>query len=157
MGKRKTTELSPRSVQEREASTSQKTRARAGSPTPSLEVPIFSREPSFSPSSAMPPPSSIYSHGSAPYDPFYVRSLEDDLRASREDLSILARRYNDSLEDITRLVRRQKSRESLLQDEIAALKTRLGEGSSRGSSGRRGSAGGSSGKRGGAGSSSGRR
>lgn len=143
LGKRKTTELSPKSVQEREADSSQRARVRRSPSNVSIEVPVVSRSAS---SFAMPPPSTSSGVYSSVHDPFYVRRLENDLRESREDLTILSRRLTESQEDIGVLLRRHASRESLLKEEIEQLKARLGEGGT-GSSGRRG---------GGAGSSSGR-
>lgn len=134
IGKRKTTKLSPGTVQEREAESSQRARGRQPSPSPSVEVPEVHQSPSSFYSATMPPPSSISSHRGDHYDPFYVRTLENELRESQEDLNIV--------------LRRQESKESLLREEIASLKARLGEGSSgvsRSSEKRRG-AGGSSGR-----------
>ena len=147
IGKRQTTDLSPGSVKDREAESSQRSRTRHHSPEESLEVPIVSR---FSSPyhTTMPPPSSTYSGAHTSEDHFFVRRLENDLRASREDLSVVTRRWRESQEDLGMLVRRHQANESLLLEEIASLKARLGEGSS----GR----GGSSGRRGGAGSAAGR-
>jgi hypothetical protein len=146
LGKRKTTELSPGSIQERQVEPSERARGRPPSPSLSLEVPIHSASSPYS-SSAMPPPSTT-SYPASSSDPFFVRSLEYQLRESQEDLAILSRRYRESQEDINLLLRRQESRDSLLREEIATLKARLGEGSSgvsRSSEKRRG-AGGSSGR-----------
>ena len=93
----------------------------------------------------MPPPSSVYGDSSATFDPFYVRQMENDLWASQEDLAIVTRRWRESQEDIETLLRRHELRESLLREEIAMLKARLGEGSSEGS-GRCGGVGRSSGR-----------
>jgi hypothetical protein len=134
IGKRKTTELSPGTIQDREAESSQRARGRQPSPSPSVEVPEVHRGTSSFYSATMPPPSSISSRRGDYTDPFYVRTLENELRESQEDLNIV--------------LRRQESRESLLREEIATLKARLGEGSSgvsRSSEKRRG-AGGSSGR-----------
>jgi hypothetical protein len=147
IGKRQTNELSPGSVKDREAESSQRTRSRHHSPPESVEVPIASRVPSPYHSS-MAPPSSIYTGARSSDDPFYVRRIENELRESKEDLAILARRLQDSREDLGVVLRRHQSKESLLLEEIASLKAKLGEGSS----GR----GGSSGRRRGAGSASGR-
>lgn len=143
LGKRKTTELSPQSVKEREVESSQRAWRRRSPSNASVEVPVPSRSAS---SFAMPPPSITSGVYSSAEDPFYVRRLENDLRESREDLTILSRRLAESQEDIGVLLRRHASRESLLKEEVASLRARLGEGGS-GGSGRRG---------GGAGSSSGR-
>jgi hypothetical protein len=146
LGKRKPDELSPGSVQEREVEPSQRARARQPSPSPSVDVPEPTRGSSSIYSETMPPPSSVYSGSSATFNPFYVRQMENDLRASQEDLAIMSRRWRDSQEDLGIFLRRQESRESLLREEIAMLRARLGEGSSEGS-GRRGGVGRSSGRR----------
>jgi hypothetical protein len=143
LGKRKTTELSPKSQQEREAESSRRARGRSSPSVQSIEAPEPARSGSSFYSVAMPPPSTISSSHQTVYDPFYVRRLENDLRESKEDLNIVSRRLRESQEDIGVLLRRQGSRESLMLEEIAALKARLGEGSS----GRGGRAGSSSGRR----------
>ena len=70
--------------------------------------------------------------------------MEINLKASQEDLAIVTRWWRESQEDIGTLLHCHESRESLLKEEIAMLKARLGEGSSE-SSGRRGGVGRSSG------------
>ena len=142
IGKRKTTELSPGSLKDREAESSERARARHPSPSSSVELPEPSRDSSSFISSTMPPPSNLSGSFHTTYDPFYVRRLENRLQESQEDLTTMR-------EGITKLEQRYASRESLLLEEIAHLKTRLGEGEGS----RRG---GSSGGRGGVGSSSGR-
>ena len=149
LGKRKTTELSPKSVQERDADSSQRARLRRSPSNVSVEVPVPSRSAS---SFVMPPPSTISAVSGGPYDPFYVRRLENELRESKEDLAIMGRRFRESQEDIGILLRRHASKESLLFEEIAALKGEYGESSLS----RRGGARGSSEGYGKAGSSSGR-
>jgi len=149
LGKRTTTELSPKSIQDREAEPSQRARRRRSPSHASVEDPFPSRAAS---SFTMPPPSTTSGASGALYDSFYVRGLENELRESKEDLHIMARRYRESQEDIGTLMRRHASKESLLREEIEVLKARYGESSSS----RRGEAGSSSGRRGGGGSSSGR-
>lgn len=141
LGKRSTTELSPKSIQDRDAEASQRARRRRSPSQASVEASFI-----------MPPPSAISGISGSSQDPFYVRRLESDLRESKEDLFILTRRLRESQEDFGTLLRRQESRESMLKEEIEMLRARLGEGSS----GVRGGAGSSSGRRGGGGSSSGR-
>jgi hypothetical protein len=132
IGKRKATELSHKSVLDREAEPSQRARERPPSTSSSADLPDPSMGSSSFYSNTMPPPPLTGSTGlGIPSDPFYVRRLEVRLRESQED--------------ITTLLRRHESRESLLLEEIAMLKDRLGEGSVSGS-GRRGGAGGSSGR-----------
>ena len=142
ISKRKATELSPGSVKDVEAESNQRARGCQLSPALSIEVPIPSKGTSPYYSTSMPPPSIVSSRSAAPQDPFYVQRLENQLRESQEDLSLMQ-------EGILRLEHRYASRQSLLLEDISHLRTRLGEG--KGS--RRG---GSSGGRGGAGSSSGR-
>ena len=142
ISKRKAMELSPGSVKDVEAESSQRARSCQPSPASSVEVPIPSQDTSPYYSTSMPPPSVVSSRFNTPQDPFYVRRLDNQLRESQEDLTLMQ-------EGMQRLERRYASRESLLMEESALLRSRLseGEGSRRGGSSR---------GRGGAGSSSGR-
>ena len=121
---------------------SERAHARQPSPSSSVELPEPSRDSSSFISSTMPLPSNLSGSFHTTYDPFYVRHLEHCLQESQEDLTTMH-------EGITKLEQRYASRESLLLEVIAHLKTRLGEGEGS-------RQGGSSGGRGGAGSSSGR-
>jgi hypothetical protein len=142
IGKHKATELSPGSLKDWEAESSERACGRQPSPSSSVELP----EPFHNSSSlifaAMPLPSNFSGSFNTTYDSFYMRRLENRLQESQEDLTTMR-------EGINKLEQRYASRESLLLEEIAHLKTRLGEGESS----RRG---GSSGGHGGAGSFSGR-
>jgi len=150
IGKRKTTELSPGSVKDREAESSERARARKPSPSSSFDIPEPSHGSSSFYSVTMPPPPSIISTGlgNSP-DPFYVRRLENSLRESQEDLTTMR-------QGVTKLEQRYASRESLLLEEIALLKANIAERDAASQSGKRGAAGSSSGRRGGTGSSSGK-
>ena len=121
IGKRKATELSPGSLKDREAESSQRAHARQPSPSSCVELPEPSRDSSSFISSTMPPPSNLSGSFHTTYDPFYVRRLENCLQESQEDLTTMR-------EGIIKLEQRYALRESLLLEEIAHLKTRLGEG-----------------------------
>ena len=134
LGKRKTAELSPGSVQERDAEPDARVRSRAAPSIHSIETPEPSRGSSFY-SSAMPPPSTVVSSQNPYRDEFYIRRLETDLQSAREDNAMMNRRLRDSYEDLSTLTRRYESKESLLYEEISTLKAQLRGGSSRGGRG----------------------
>ena len=133
LGKRKACQWSPKLVQDKGTASVQRARDQQPSPIPSVNIPEPLTGSSSYNSLAMLPLSSIYSVIDC-QDPFYVRCLEHQLWESQEDLK--------------NVICCSESRESILYEEIAHLRARLGKGPSRSGS--------SSGQRRGASSSSGR-
>ena len=72
IGKRKATQLSPGSLKDREAESSERARGHPPSPSSAIELPEPSRDSSSLLSTAMPLPSSVYSGSSTTFDLFYV-------------------------------------------------------------------------------------
>ena len=132
LGKRKASQRSPELVQDKGTASVQRACDQQPSPIPSINIPEPLMGSSSVNSLAMPPPSSIYSVVDC-QDFFYVQCLEHQLWESQEDLK--------------NVICHSELRESILYEEIAHLRARLGEGPSRSGSG--------SGQRGGASSSSG--
>ena len=95
IGKCKTMQLSPQSVKDREAESSQRTHGHQPSPVPFSEVPLPFHHPSqqTSPfySISMPPPSSSFSSSlDQSQDPLYVQHLKNKLCESQEDIARFA-------------------------------------------------------------------
>jgi hypothetical protein len=141
LGKRKPTELSPKTIDDRDSEASERARARTMAVRQSPELGDYPESSASLPLSAMPPPSSISGSSGPPLRDFYTRRLEIDLQAAREYNTLLSRRLRDSQEDLHAALARHESRESLLTEEVLYLRGIASDNQSQSSSrggGRRG-------------------